>query len=277
MNVSISVLTPAFNSERHIARCIESVAHQQFDPVEHIIVDGNSTDRTVALIQEKGKQHQHLRYISESDSGQSQAMNKALKMARGSVVGFLNVDDTYESGVLRRVAALFEDRKALMFAVGNCKVVDPRRRDWFIYRPRSLRFKDFMLGPDLFPVPPNPAAYFYKKEIHDTVGYYDENDHLTMDLDFILRSSNAFPFEHFDEFWGTFWLHEQSKTDRLLQDKTIDKNVDQIYKKHFDKLPLSLQKSILRRKFIYRLIARVKNKVIQLSKKPLRRFEWVQA
>src|SRR3954451_18802557 len=77
----LSIITPVFNGERFIAECIESVVGQNCIGVEHIVVDGRSTDRTVEIVRERAHVHSHLRWISEPDRGQSDALNKGIAMA----------------------------------------------------------------------------------------------------------------------------------------------------------------------------------------------------
>ena len=94
----LSIITPVYNGEKFILGCIESVVAQNCAGVEHIVVDGGSTDRTVQILREKAETHPHLRWISEPDSGQSDALNKGIALARAEYIGILNVDDFYEFG-----------------------------------------------------------------------------------------------------------------------------------------------------------------------------------
>jgi glycosyltransferase involved in cell wall biosynthesis len=91
----ISVITPCLNSVAFIERCVENVAAQGCAEVEHIVMDGGSTDGTVEMLRTLAARHSHLRWVSEKDAGQSAAMNKGVAMAGGALVGFLNADDYY--------------------------------------------------------------------------------------------------------------------------------------------------------------------------------------
>jgi glycosyltransferase involved in cell wall biosynthesis len=99
------------------------VAAQNCDRVEHIIVDGGSGDRTVPILREKARAHPYLRWISEPDRGQSDALNKGIEMARGEYIGILNADDFYEPGVLSRIAAIIKTLSEPRFIVGACNVL----------------------------------------------------------------------------------------------------------------------------------------------------------
>ena len=90
----VSVVTPSFNQAAFIEETIQSVLKQDYPHIEHIVVDGGSTDGTVDILQ----RYPHLRWISEPDCGQSDALNKGFAMARGEILGWLNSDDTYNAG-----------------------------------------------------------------------------------------------------------------------------------------------------------------------------------
>jgi glycosyltransferase involved in cell wall biosynthesis len=86
-------MTPVYNGQRFIEFCIKNVIDQHCSHAEHIIVDGGSTDGTVEIIKSYAEKYPHIRWISEKDNGQSDAMNKGISMAKGEILGVLNVDD----------------------------------------------------------------------------------------------------------------------------------------------------------------------------------------
>ena len=104
----ISVITPVYNGERFIEACIQVVIDQQCPDVEHIIVDGGSNDQTVDIIKRYAEQYSHIRWLSEKDQGQSDAMNKGIAIAKGEILAILNVDDDYEVNVLTILLTFFE-------------------------------------------------------------------------------------------------------------------------------------------------------------------------
>lgn len=121
----LTIITPCFNSERFIAHCVETLAEQIGSlPVEHLIVDGASRDRTLEILASYRERFPHLRVVSEPDKGQSDAMNKGIALATHSTISFLNVDDFYEPGTLRAVVPMLKDAPKLHFFVGNCNLRD---------------------------------------------------------------------------------------------------------------------------------------------------------
>ena len=96
--MKVSVITATWNSGKTLRTTLDSVLNQSYPDIEHIIVDGGSTDNTMEIIREyEPRYNGRLRYISEPDKGLYDAMNKGIRMATGEVVGILNSDDFYTS------------------------------------------------------------------------------------------------------------------------------------------------------------------------------------
>jgi glycosyltransferase involved in cell wall biosynthesis len=208
----ISIITPVFDGEMYIEKCILNVIDQNDPDTEHIIIDGGSTDKTVQIIKVFAERYPHIRWISEKDHGQSDAMNKGLAIANGTIVSFLNVDDYYELGTLTRVKEVFKTLKEPGLLVGNCKVWNEKNQLLMINKPRHLKFQDLLLGTEIFMHPINPSAYFYHKSLHDRIGLFDITDNLSMDLDFILRAVQIANIRYIDEIFGNYRLIPGTKT-----------------------------------------------------------------
>lgn len=228
----ISIITPCFNSEAFIEHCIRSVLDQECSSVEHIIIDGGSSDNTTEIVRYYAEKHPHIRWISEEDNGQSDAMNKGVEMADGEILGFLNVDDFYEPNVLNRVLEIFQSLSAPSFVVGNCKIWNDNNELTGLNKPKKIEFKDLLMGFHANPFPMNPSAYFYTKSLHEQVGLYDVDDHYTMDLDFILRVVRAGEVHYFDEIWGNYQMIQGSKTMTDTARNTSRDRVEEILKKY---------------------------------------------
>lgn len=185
--MKISIITPTFNAERTIAKNIESVLFQTYQNFEQIIVDNLSTDNTISII----KSHYQLindtsklLIISEKDAGIAEAFNKGILKASGEIIGILNADDFYfDKYVLEKVIKTFESKEVL-FVHGN------------------IYFKDLIYGsnnrkPLLCPIykamPYNHPSMFFRKEIYQKYGFYDNSFKYAMDFEFICRLERSLP------------------------------------------------------------------------------------
>jgi glycosyltransferase involved in cell wall biosynthesis len=209
---TLSIITPVYNGEKYISECIELVASQNYAAIEHIIVDGESTDRTVPMICEKASTYPHIRWISERDRGQSDAMNKGINMARAQYIGILNVDDFYEPGTLSLVGEMIKDLRGPRFIVGACNILTDGDKVASVNRPSVLKFENIMVDEEVWPFPQNPAAYFYPKVAHNLIGPYNHDEHQVMDFEFILAILQAVEPLYIDAVLGNMRFIEGTKT-----------------------------------------------------------------
>lgn len=100
----VSIITPSFDCGQYLRSCLESVLGQGYPNFEHIVIDGGSKDGTVEIL----KSYSHVRWISEPDKGEANALNKGLRLATGDIIGWLNADDFYAEGTLQAVAGFLD-------------------------------------------------------------------------------------------------------------------------------------------------------------------------
>jgi len=198
----ISVITPVYNAESYIEACIKNVIDQGCPDVEHIIVDGGSSDQTVSVIQKYAAQYSHIVWLSEKDKGQSDAMNKGINLAKGSIIGFLNADDDYEPNTLNKVKQIFLSLAEPSLLVGNCIVWNQNNQVLFESKPKKISFFNIFKSWEAFPN--NPSAYFYHKGLHSIIGHYDEDEHYVMDIDFIMRATQVAYLRYVDITFGNW-------------------------------------------------------------------------
>jgi glycosyltransferase involved in cell wall biosynthesis len=208
----VSVITPTYNGIRFIDACINNVIAQGSVVLEHLILDGGSTDGTVERINELCSVYPHLRFFPGPDRGQSHALNKGSDAARGKYISVLNVDDFYEPGALAEMASLLSKERPPTMVVGNCRVVDEHDQLQYVNRPDDLRLEALLLGWSFAPHPVNPSAYLYHRECHRIVGGFDENEHYAMDLEFIYTAASRIRLSYFPKVWGHFRLVPGAKT-----------------------------------------------------------------
>jgi glycosyltransferase involved in cell wall biosynthesis len=181
----ITVVTPSLNGAGTLEECLASVRRQGYPHVEHVVVDGGSTDGTVDLLEAA----EGVRFISEPDDGRPDAVNKGVGMATGEVIGFLNGDDRYEPGALAAVAEAFAADPDVMWVTGYCRVIDGKGRE--IRRPVT-RYKNFLLRRFSFPLyltqnfVSDPAT-FVRRAALDAVGPLDNRYRISHDYDLWLR------------------------------------------------------------------------------------------
>jgi glycosyltransferase involved in cell wall biosynthesis len=135
---TITVVTPSFNAAATIEETLRSVRTQDYPHVEHVVVDGASTDGTVDILDRV----EGVRYVSEPDRGLSHAMNKGVAMANGAIIGWLNADDLYLPGALRAVGEAFAARPQAQWATGRCRIIDGAGRE---IRRAATAYKHLLL------------------------------------------------------------------------------------------------------------------------------------
>ncbi len=180
--MKISVITAARNAAVTIQATLDSVSAQDHDPVEHIVVDGASTDGTLDLV----KHHvSPIRLISEPDDGIYDAMNKGLRLATGEVVCFLNADDAFASArTLSLVAAAFAGSDSPDIVTGRVEFVDAERGRF----AAACRFSHDLLARGR--QPPHPST-FYRRTVFDRLGDYDLRYRIAADFELFCRMAEA--------------------------------------------------------------------------------------
>jgi glycosyltransferase involved in cell wall biosynthesis/SAM-dependent methyltransferase len=215
----ISIVTPTFNCARYLRACIESVMAQRYPNFEHIIADGASTDDTIQLL----KQYPHVKWLSEPDDGEAEALNKALRLSTGDIVNWLNADDTYVgSTVFHTIAEQFRVHPSADVLYGKCAIINEQDDvvDWSVPRapltlPVLMRWFHHLhlMQPSIF----------YTRKVAQSVGDYREDLFFSIDLDYWLRTAAAgFSFQFVDRTLSQSRLVREgakSAHPRLLQEK----------------------------------------------------------
>jgi glycosyltransferase involved in cell wall biosynthesis len=207
----ISVVTPSFNQGAYIEETIRSVLDQGYPNLEYIVMDGGSTDGTVDILRRYEKQ---LAWISEKDGGQSDALNKGFRKAGGEILAYINSDDTYEPGALLKVGSFFAEHPQADWLTGRCRIMDPQgreiRRLITAYKNFWLLFSSYklLLAIDYISQP----ATFWRREVIQRVGPFDEELHLTMDYDYSLRVGGRYKLWVLNAPLASFRVHPASKS-----------------------------------------------------------------
>lgn len=205
----ISVITPSFNHGGFISSCIESVRKQTYPKFEHVIVDGGSTDETVGIL----KRYPGLKWVSERDRGQSHALNKAITMARGEYIFWLNADDELLPDALEDAVATFAREGRPDVIVYGFEMIN-MKGDYIgekLPGPR-MKWKDGLFSPvDCFPTP----AIAFRRSVAERIGGFDESIHYPMDTEFLCRArARGYYVLFVDRYAVRYRWDENSKTYR---------------------------------------------------------------
>jgi glycosyltransferase involved in cell wall biosynthesis len=184
--MKISVITPCLNRVKLIGATIESVIAQEYPNLEHLIIDGGSTDGTLGLL----RSYRHVRVVSEADRGVYDAINKGIRLATGEVVIFLNSDDLLVPGALALSADIFRNAVGTMMVSAGCQIFrstsDGREIEMHRYdnpREYALSFRNVTIGR------PNINARFIRRKVFDQIGTFDPGYAVAADRDFLIRAA----------------------------------------------------------------------------------------
>ncbi len=178
----ISLITTCYNSEKTISDTLKSINNQDYEDIEHIVIDGNSSDSTIEIIKREGTRVSRL--VSEKDEGSYDAYNKGLALANGEVIGFLNSDDFYTSNsVISKVMEIFQDPEieachADLYYV-DFDDTNKVRRHW---RSNSFSDQAYKRGQ----IPAHPTV-FIRKSVYERIGNFNTSFSLVADYDLLLR------------------------------------------------------------------------------------------
>lgn len=215
-----SIVIPSLNQGRFIGDALRSIAGQNYPTVEVIVRDGGSTDDTAQVVKGFGPLVTH--FVSERDTGQSDALNKGFAQVTGDIFGWMNADDHYLPGAFAEAARIFEANPAVTVVYGNWVTINEAGhpvRSHYALKARTPHFSYENL--DSY-----NQALFWRREAHERFGRFDEYLHRLMDDDLILAlllNEGPKRFRRTDAFLGAFRVHESQKTpDATMDEKHLD-------------------------------------------------------
>lgn len=180
--MKVSIITAAYNEGATIAETLSSVADQSYPNIEHIVIDGGSTDNTLSIVQDSGSKVSMV--LSMPDRGLYHALNRGVCVATGDVILCLNAGDRYvDSGVLARYVDVFE-RLGVDAVFGNLYMTDAAHRQQIVRRYRVEGDVCCNLARGLMPPHPTLAV---RRSVHERIGLYDSSYTVAGDFDFFLR------------------------------------------------------------------------------------------
>lgn len=185
--MKVSVITATYNSAKSIESCLFSVLNQNYNDIEYVIIDGESSDQTLSILNKFAAEFNQIKIFSEKDSGIYDALNKGISLTSGDIIGFVHSDDFLESNnIIHEIVSMFKSDN-LDGVYGDLQYVDKGntqnvKRNW-----TSCKFNKSLLKKGW--MPPHPTL-FLKKEVYEKHGFFDLSYSISADYDFILRIFN---------------------------------------------------------------------------------------
>lgn len=216
----VTVVTPSYNQGKYIEAAVESVLSQDYPKIEYIIIDGESQDYTSEIIQ---KYEKRLRFISEKDHGQSDAINKGFRLAKGEILAWLNADDVYEPGCIRKAVEALQKDPALGLVYADGYIIDENGNKVKKFEAAQefhawelIHVQDYILQP----------TTFFWKSCFEKAGRLNERLNWCMDWDLWIRMSKIAEVKYIPEFFACSREYYGTKTStggrkRLLEIKKL--------------------------------------------------------
>ncbi len=218
----ISIITPSFNSSRFIKECIESILNQTYRNIEHIIQDGASTDGTVDIIKKYSEKYSdRIVFRSEPDKGQSEALNKAIQLAKGDILLVLNADDALMPQACAWAVKNMAKYPEAAVVYGDVHIIDEHSKfiESFVSSPYDF---ESLLCVEL--VPPAQGS-FIRRVSFEKVGFYaDKNLDTCPDYEMWIRIGLVFPMKKISGFIAKYRKHYQAMDSK--QQRTVKRFFD---------------------------------------------------
>ena len=203
----VTLVTPSFNQVAFLEETLASVAAQDYPDIEHIVVDGGSTDGSVEII--KRHEDRLAWWVSEPDGGQAAALDKGFARATGELLGWINADDTILPGCVSAVADALSERPDALLAYGDNELIDEYSRSLGILNARPFDLAE-MLRTCQNHVP-QPGSLFRRTAL-EAAGPLDGRGYYYFDFDFVIAVGLAGPVLRLNRLLATYRLHDESKS-----------------------------------------------------------------
>lgn len=202
----VSIIVPSLNQGGFIVAAIDSILAQGYPHLECLVVDGGSSDETLEILQRYGNR---IRWVSEPDRGQSHALNKGWRMARGEILGWLNSDDAYRPGAIETVVRAFIAHPEVGGIYGDCDYISATGEFLEKYETGPFNYETFFRT-SRSPIP--QPAMFIRRSVYEHIGPVNESLRLVMDWEYWLRVGMHYPILYLPQTLATYRVHGSSKS-----------------------------------------------------------------
>jgi glycosyltransferase involved in cell wall biosynthesis len=203
----VSIVTPSYNQAQYLEETIRSVLTQDYPRVEYIVIDGGSTDGSLDIIKKYADRISY--WVSEKDKGQTDALNKGFAASHGSILAWLNSDDTYKPGAIRAAVEYLSRHPQVGMVYGDLDFIDENGKVVGKFPAAQTDLKRLRKG---YVHIPQPAAFF-RAEHWKKVAPLDDTFYFAMDYDLWVRLARVTELQYLPgETWANFRLHAGGKT-----------------------------------------------------------------
>ena len=200
----ITIVTPSYNQSRYLEQTIRSVLAQDYPSIEYFVIDGGSTDSSVEIIQKY--ENQLAGWVSEKDKGQAEAINKGFQRAGGEFIAWLNSDDLYLPGAIRKAIETFQKHPEAGIIYGNVISIDEHSQPFNLQTFQPFNLTDLMA----FNIISQPAV-FMRRSVLEQAGLLDLSYHLLLDHQLWLRMARLAPMVYIPETLAAARYHAEAK------------------------------------------------------------------
>ena len=227
----VSIVTPALNSGEFLEETIQSVLSQDYPRIEYLVMDGGSTDGSLAILE---RYRDRLRYLSQPDQGTADAINRGFRQCRGDILAWLSADDCYLPGAVAAAAARLAAEPAAAVVYGEGYWVDESGRTLGRY-PTAAPYTPAMFCRECSICQP---AAFFRREAVEAVGLLDPALHSAFDYDLWIRLSRNYSFTAIPQYLALSRMHNRNKS--LGQKGLMFEECIQLLRRHYDYVPPQL-------------------------------------
>lgn len=223
----VSVITPSLNGRQYLPRLLACVSQQTYQPVEHIIIDGQSTDGSQEFLKRVDSASHRL--IVHKDQSMYEAINRGIKASTGEIVGYLNVDDLYFPTTLEIVVNCFAKQPLVDIFFSDVISVDEAKKSFSLYGYASHQYTSSRLALDQSIGQP---SVFFRRRVVDTIGLFDDRLKLVADLEYWMRAAaQKLKFKKINQFLSLDCRHEGMLRDERRSELT--RELAQVRDKYF--------------------------------------------